>query len=98
MHPIEEKVQDLYDVLDEENYPPGTAGYALLSVLRNIEYEGRGLLTPMLAPVWCEDDVKEVSPSPDVDAKEVFALVNKWHDAEVGINWEVLKFHTETLA
>lgn len=42
--------------------------------------------------VWSTEDVQEVRPDLDENqAYEVLIMANKEHDANVGINWEVLE-------
>lgn len=48
--------------------------------------------------VWCIDDVQEVRPDlSDDQAAAVLALADKRHDANEGINWDVLRIHADTL-
>jgi hypothetical protein len=47
---------------------------------------------------WHIDDVKEVRPDlTDAQAREVLVLADREHDATVGINWDVLRFHADYL-
>lgn len=52
----------------------------------------------MIASYWTVDDVKSlgedndgIAPVTDEDAREVLANAKKYHDASIGINWDVLK-------
>ncbi len=43
--------------------------------------------------IWHIDDVKEVAPEvTDDEAREVLRLVNKEHDAEIGVSWDTLRY------
>ena len=47
---------------------------------------------------WHIDDVKEVRPDlTDEQAREVLWHAKHHHDAEQGINWEVLEVHADFL-
>lgn len=52
-----------------------------------------------IAEVWHTEDVAEVAPGISADdAMAVLTAVLDNHDANIGINWDVLRFHTENLA
>ena len=40
--------------------------------------------------VACDDDSDEAEEITDEEAREVLRLMNKYHDSEVGINWDVI--------
>ena len=49
---------------------------------------------------WHIDDVKATAERmdiaiPDEDAREILEIVKHRHDAEIGINWEVIKVHID---
>lgn len=45
-----------------------------------------------IAVFWCTDDVKSVAPHLSNDeAREVLQVADRRHDAELGINWDVLE-------
>jgi hypothetical protein len=45
---------------------------------------------------WHIDDVQEVRPDlTDEQAREVLFAAKRYHDAEQGINWDVLKAHAD---
>lgn len=49
-----------------------------------------------IASIWHIDDVKEVHPGfTDAQAMETLESVQRNHDAEIGINWEVLRLHAD---
>lgn len=49
-----------------------------------------------LASFWSIEDVKEVAPDlSDDECRDVLERVESNHDAEIGINWDVLRFHAE---
>jgi hypothetical protein len=49
-----------------------------------------------LANFWSIDDVKEVADDlTDEQCREVLRRVEHNHDANIGINWEVLEFHAD---
>lgn len=49
-----------------------------------------------LASFWSIEDVKEIAPDlSDDECRDVLERVESNHDAEVGINWDVLRFHAE---
>lgn len=46
----------------------------------------------MIASYWTVDDVKCIAESvTGEEAREVLANAKKYHDASIGINWDVLK-------
>ena len=47
---------------------------------------------------WHIDDVKEVRPHlTDAQAREVLEQAKRRHDADIGINWDVLAIHADDL-
>ncbi len=51
-----------------------------------------------IATVWCIEDVQGVRPElSDKQAWEVLKATRQFHDATIGINWEVLACHAEIL-
>ena len=49
-----------------------------------------------LASFWSIEDVKEVAPDlSDDECRDVLERVESNHDAGIGINWDVLRFHAE---
>ena len=51
-----------------------------------------------IASIWCIEDVQEVRPDlTDQEAWEVLKAADHYHDATIGINWEVLSSHAELL-
>jgi hypothetical protein len=51
-----------------------------------------------IASIWTIEDVAEVSPGiTDEDAMAVLDAALDNHDANIGINWDVLRFHAENL-
>jgi hypothetical protein len=47
---------------------------------------------------WHIDDVKEVRPHlTDAQAREVLEQAKRQHDADIGINWDVLAIHADDL-
>ena len=49
-----------------------------------------------LASFWSTDDVKEVAPHlSDDECREVLKRVERYHNAEIGINWEVIEYHAD---
>jgi hypothetical protein len=49
-----------------------------------------------IASIWHIDDVKEVRPDfTDEQAMQTLESVERNHDAEIGINWEVLRLHAD---
>lgn len=52
-----------------------------------------------LAEFWSIDDVKEVADNlSDDECREVLKRVEKNHNAEIGINWDVLEYHADQVA
>ena len=53
-----------------------------------------------LLSVWHIDDVKESSDHDLTDAqcREVLRRVDRHHDANIGINWDVINFHADMVA
>lgn len=51
-----------------------------------------------VAVIWCIDDVQEVRPDlTDEQAWEVLQAARRYHDANIGINWDVLSCHADML-
>jgi len=49
-----------------------------------------------LATFWSIDDVKEVADHlSDDECRQVLEQVERNHDANIGINWEVIEFHAD---
>jgi len=49
-----------------------------------------------LASFWSIEDVKEIAPDlSDDECRDVLERVESNHDAEIGIKWDVLRFHAE---
>ena len=47
-----------------------------------------------IASIWSTQDVESVDDElTDDEKKEVLYLTERYHNAEVGINWEVLQVH-----
>lgn len=47
---------------------------------------------------WCAEDVLQVRP--DLDKKralEVLRSVDHYHDASIGVNWNILKLHADDI-
>ena len=54
--------------------------------------------TQRIASIWCIDDMKYIRPDlSDKQAWEVLKVASQSEDASVGINWEVLEWHAESL-
>ncbi|MEZ6069486.1 MAG: hypothetical protein R3C10_04250 [Pirellulales bacterium] len=62
---------------------------------------GKGAAAPTpreIAIVWSIEDVQHIRPDlGDERAYEVLAHSKKWHDADIGINWDVLYYAAEAL-
>lgn len=53
---------------------------------------------PVLISTWRIDDVKSIAPwVSDDEAVEILASVADNHDANLGINWEVIEFWVDNL-
>lgn len=53
---------------------------------------------PICAVIWHVDDVKgqdENNVLTDEDAAEILAIMDRQHDACIGINWEVIDCHID---
>jgi hypothetical protein len=65
------------------------------------ETELRSRISMLVSPDWLTsfwsiEDVKEVADHlSDDECRAVLDRVESNHDAEVGINWDVLRFHAE---
>jgi len=46
---------------------------------------------------WHIDDVRMAFDSPITDdqCREVLARVDKWHDCNIGVNWDVIRSYAE---
>lgn len=72
---------------------PGNAAYYLNKLAHWVA--NQGVDEPMVAPVWSKEDFDELDegrPSVSRDeARKMFALIDHTHNAEIGVNWDVLK-------
>jgi len=51
-----------------------------------------------IAVKWCVEDVQSIRPDlADEQASAVLQAADRCHNAEVGINWDVLRFHADEL-
>ena len=51
-----------------------------------------------IAVIWCIEDVQEVRPDLSEDqCWEVLAATRRYHDATIGINWDVLQCQADLL-
>lgn len=47
---------------------------------------------------WHIEDVAEIRPDLSVEqSREVLAAVREEHDAEIGVNWDVIRYHADEL-
>jgi len=69
---------------------PGNAVYYLNRISQYVV--NRGVDCPMVAGIWLEEDFDELTENTigSDKARELFALIDRRHDAEIGINWDVL--------
>ena len=45
---------------------------------------------------WCSDDVLAVDPTlTPKQVSDVLSLMKHKHDASIGINWDVIRYHIE---
>ena len=52
----------------------------------------------LLISIWSPEDVLHVRPElTTAQARQVLAAVERYHDANIGVNWDNLKFHADTL-
>lgn len=73
-----------------ESQRPGNAAYYLNRISQYVINQGADC--PMVASIWLQEDFDELTEdaiSSD-KARELFALIDRRHDAEIGINWDVL--------
>ncbi len=49
--------------------------------------------------IWHIDDVRMAFDNPITDdqCREVLRRVDKWHDCNIGVNWEVLSSYAEQI-
>ena len=51
-----------------------------------------------IAIVWCTDDVKHVRPDlTDTQCMEVLQRCSDEHDAMLGLSWDTIRIHAESL-
>ena len=51
-----------------------------------------------IAIIWCIEDVQSVRPDlTDQQASNVLKTLKENHDADVGINWEIIEIEADTL-
>jgi hypothetical protein len=56
------------------------------------------MITKEITIKWCIEDVQELDEIlTDQQCSDVLELAKRKHDAEVGINWDVLQCHIDTI-
>jgi hypothetical protein len=73
-----------------ESQKPGNAAYYLNRISQYVV--NRGVDCPMVASIWLEEDFDELTENTigSDKARELFGIIDRRHDAEIGINWDVL--------
>lgn len=103
MTPVEQLTQQLEAMMLTLNQIPetdmeGNAAYYLNKLVHLVA--NQGVDEPMVGRFWYEDDFNELlgeegeppdEPITRERARDLFALIDRSHDATVGINWEVLQ-------
>lgn len=55
----------------------------------------------VLASIWQIGDIQvqavdtKYAPISDEDARNILAIIEARHDANIGINWDIITYHTE---
>ena len=71
---------------------------AALTEAREAQKPAPSPMPDQIAVSWHIDDVREVRPDlTDDQCREVLAQAKHRHDAEIGINWDVLDAHADYL-
>ena len=103
MTPVEQLTQQLEALMITLNQIPetdeeGNAAYYLNKLVHLVA--NQGVDEPMVATFWFDDDFNELlgeeGEPPDEPisrdrARELFALIDRSHDAHIGVNWDVLE-------
>jgi len=89
--------RQLDELLTTLNFMPESqqAGNAAYYLKRIADYVSHlGVDEPMVASLWFTEDLEEVSESTieREQARHIFAVIDRHHNAEVGINWDVLEY------
>ncbi|MDD5391610.1 MAG: hypothetical protein PHE17_01190 [Thiothrix sp.] len=73
-----------------ESERPSNAAYYLAKLARYTI--NRGADYPMIASVWSHGDFEDLTEEEISSdrARKLFALIDRTHNAEIGINWDVL--------
>lgn len=89
---LKRQLDDLLTTLNfiTEAQREGNAAYYLKRIAEYVSHCGAD--EPMAASIWLQEDLEEVAEHPISrdKAREIFAQISHYHDAEVGINWDVL--------
>lgn len=66
--------------------------------LKDVDIHGLLAQRRQIAVIWCIEDVQAIRPDLDQDkAWDVLQAARRYHDANIGINWDVLGCHAEML-
>lgn len=103
MTPVEQLAQQLEALMITLNQIPATDGEGnaahYLNKLVHL-VANQGVDEPMVAICWFDDDFNELlgeegeppaEPISRERARELFAFIDSSHDANIGINWDVLE-------
>ena len=103
MTPVEQLAQQLEALMITLNQIPATDGEGnaahYLNKLVHL-VANQGVDEPMVGTFWYDDDFNELlgeegeppeEPITRNRARELFALIDRSHDAYVGVNWDVLQ-------
>lgn len=71
-----------------ESSQPGNAAYYLSRLAEIVA--ARGVNEPLVAALWLKSDLEENDTLEKDHARRVFAHIDRTHNAEIGINWDVL--------
>ena len=75
-----------------ESQQAGNAAYYLKRIAEYVSHLGND--EPMVASIWMQEDLEEIAKQ-NINrdaARQIFAHINRSHDANIGINWEVLSY------
>ncbi|MBJ6611522.1 MAG: hypothetical protein JG718_14265 [Candidatus Thiothrix moscowensis] len=91
-HNLQQQLDHLLSTLSSvpETEKPGNAAYYLAKLARYVI--NRGVDYPMVTAIWVHEDLEEVAEEniSEDKASKLFAHIDRTHNAEIGINWDVL--------
>lgn len=91
-------LEHAYQSITDALYLPENVTQAEYDLIERILSDLRDYGSKKIAVIWSTDDVHEACEDVQLteeEAESVLELVEKYHDANEGINWDVLSYHIQ---